>query len=249
MDVGKIAKAFVGAGACCALVSCAPLPDVRPPSAIAVGAGSREAGIKTTYAELSAAGGKVYQLDPASSTVKIYVFRGGRAASKGHNHVLSAPQFTGFAYVPPNGLSGSRFDLEFRLDQLAVDDPQYRAGLGDAFASTPTDDDIRGTREHMLGDRNLQAAQYPLAYVRSVAIAGELPKLAAKIEVELHGQKQQMWVPLTIDGLPAKLIATGTLVLRQTDFGIRPYSVFGGLLAVQDELVVEFMLVGSERSR
>jgi hypothetical protein len=32
-------------------------------------------------------------------------------------------------------------------------------------------------------------------------------------------------------------------VLRQSDFGIRPFSVMNGLLAVQDELRLEFTLV------
>jgi len=34
----------------------------------------------------------------------------------------------------------------------------------------------------------------------------------------------------------------GALVLKQSDFGIKPFSVFGGLLAVHDEVVVEFSL-------
>ena len=37
--------------------------------------------------------------------------------------------------------------------------------------------------------------------------------------------------------------ARGEVVIRQSDFGIQPFTVLGGLLAVKDELVVQFELV------
>lgn len=227
------------------LLSCTSSPPVSQPSVAPARASSNAANLKATYAGLEEAGGKVFTLDPKASIVNIFAFRAGRAASKGHNHVLSAPQFAGFVYVPSGTLAGSRFDLEFRLDQLVIDDPQYRSKLGSAFATNPTSEDIRSTKDHMLGERNLQADRYPFVVIHSLAIAGEVPKLAARIEIELHGQKREMWVPLDVEGLPDQLVVTGSFVLRQSDFGIAPYSIFGGLLAVQDEMVIEFKLVGT----
>jgi polyisoprenoid-binding protein YceI len=96
----------------------------------------------------------------------------------------------------------------------------------------------------MLGENNLQADRFPFVRIHSVQIAGEIPKIAAKVQIELHGQQREMWLPLSIAGLPGQLSASGSLVLRQSDFGIQPYSVLGGFLAVQDELVIEFSLVG-----
>ena len=89
--------------------------------------------LRAIYSELETAGGKVFTLDPHSSVVRMYAFRGGRAAKLAHNHVLAAPQFAGFFYLPPGGASESRFDLEFRLDQLEIDNPANRAALGSAF--------------------------------------------------------------------------------------------------------------------
>jgi len=37
--------------------------------------------------------------------------------------------------------------------------------------------------------------------------------------------------------------AQGTARLKQTDFGITPFTVGGGLLAVDDELVVRYRIV------
>ena len=84
-----------------------------------------------------ASGGKLFALSPAQSTVRMYAFRAGKAARFGHNHVLSAPQFKGYFYLSPEGASvgvgASRFALEFRLDQLELDNPEHRAAVGDTL--------------------------------------------------------------------------------------------------------------------
>ena len=194
------------------------------------------------------AGGKLFALSPAQSTVRIYAFRAGKAARFGHNHVLAAPQFKGYFYLSPDGAGASRFALEFRLDQLQLDNADQRAAVGDSFANPLSAEAIASTREHMLGEFNLQADQFPLVRIASLEISGEAPKFAARVAVELHGQIRSMWLPLTVRGLPQALSAGGTilaegaLVLRQSDFGIQPYSVLGGLLAVRDEVIVEFSL-------
>jgi hypothetical protein len=197
------------------------------------------------YAELSKAQGKLFNLDPKRSSVRIYAFRAGQAAKVGHNHVLSAPDFKGYFFLATSGAPTSSFDLEFRLDQLEIDNPNERSNLGKAFASKLSPEVIASTREHMLGEDNLQALRFPFVRIRSVQISGETPKFAAKIAVDLHGQTREIWVPLTVTGLPEHLSVEGSLVLRQSDFGAKPYSVLGGLLAVQDEVIVEFKLSGS----
>jgi len=202
--------------------------------------------LAATYAVLQASGGRVLALDPARSDVRIYAFRAGRAAAMGHNHVLTAPQFEGYFHRAAGGPAASRFDLAFRLDQLELDPAPLRAALGGAFASAIAPDAIAATREHMLGVDNFQAQQFPWVRIRSLQIAGEAPKFAAQVAVELHGQTRELWVPLTVAGWPEHLQVTGSMVLRQSDFGVRAYSVLGGLLAVQDAVVVDFTLQGDE---
>ncbi|POZ51540.1 YceI family protein [Methylovulum psychrotolerans] len=225
------------------LNGCSTLATTTP-SDSAAAQHSQAPDMQARYAQWGQAGGKVFALDPHASQVLIYAFRAGRAAKLGHNHVLSAPVFTGFFNWPTSGAPASRFDLEFRLDQLVLDNPKHRAGLGGNFAAVLSPEAIAATREHMLGADNMQATAFPFVRIHSLQIAGEAPKFAAKIAVELHGQTREMWLPLNVDGLPERLSVTGALVLRQSDFGAQPYSVLGGMLAVQDELVVEFTLQG-----
>ena len=200
--------------------------------------------LQSIYSRLEKTDGKVFALDPALSAIKIYAFRGGAAPTLGHNHILTSPQFSGFLFLPNNGISNARFDLEFRLDQLVLDNLDERSKLGEAFASIPTQGDIARTRDHMLGNDNLQADRFPFVRIHSLHVFGAVPKLAVDIQVELHGQTQKMTLPISVEGLPSLLCATGSFVIRQSDFGIKPYSVLGGFLAVQNELVIEFSLVG-----
>jgi polyisoprenoid-binding protein YceI len=246
MTPHRATRALLGLAVLLALASCAS--DGRAPAATAAptpaSAPAAEAPLAATYAALARDGARVYALDPAASTVRIYVFRDGRAARLGHNHVLSAPKFQGFLAMPATGAADARFDLAFRLDELEIDVPANRAGLGPAFASVLTADAIAGTREHMLGESNLQADRFPVVRIRSLRIVGESPRYAAQVAMDMHGRTREMTVPLKVEGLPDRLSVSGSFVVRQTDFGVAPYSVAGGLLAVKDEVVVDFTLVG-----
>jgi hypothetical protein len=174
--------------------------------------------------------------------VRIYAFRGGGARQFGHNHVLSAPVAKAYVALAQPGQDNARFDLEFRLEDMEVDKPELRSALGEAFASAIGPAMVESTREHMLGEFGLQAERYPLVRVASLRVVGEAPKLSAQIAVDLHGQRHTQWVALTVAQTPTGLQVQGALVLLQTDFGLRPYSMLGGLLAVQDPLVLEFVL-------
>jgi hypothetical protein len=207
------------------------------------------ADLGANYAALRASGETIFQLDPGKSEVRIHAFRGGRAAKLGHNHVLSAPRFAGYFHLPRDGTGRSGFDLEFRLDQLALDDPAQRSRLGTAFASELAAAELASARAHMLGADNFQADRFPFVRVHSLQIVGESPKFAAQVSIELHGRTRQMWVPLDVEGLPELLSVQGAFVLRQSDFDVRPYSVLGGLLAVEDAVVIEFRLLGAPRTQ
>jgi hypothetical protein len=53
---------------------------------------------------------------------------------------------------------------------------------------------------------------------------------------------KQFTVPVEIEYSKDSLNVAGKLVLKQTDFGIEPYSVLGGVLRVKDAVVLVFRL-------
>ncbi|KAI1695929.1 hypothetical protein Ddc_20847 [Ditylenchus destructor] len=136
-------------------------------------------------------------------------------------------------------LSGAGVELGFRLDDLVIDKPEWRAALGAEFASRPSESDIAGTRANLL--KAVDGERFPAIALRSKAVAGALPTLALQLAVSWHGRERVLDVPMRVErpGGDGPLRAVGSLVLRQSDFGIAPFSVLGGLLAIQDELTVD----------
>jgi hypothetical protein len=244
MNFRKLSSVLPSMFAGLALLSCGANPPVSTTGAASIGVRAEGSELTAIYTELGAAGGRDFHLDPKSSAIRIYAFRGGRAPKLGHNHLLSAPRFTGYFYLPSGGPDSGRFDLESRLDQLELDNLDLHSGLGEAFASQFSPADVESTRAHMLGEDSLQSDRFPFVRIHSLQISGESPKFAAKILVEMHGRKREMWIPLGVEGLPDRLFVNGSFVLRQTEFDVQPYSILGGLFAMQDEVVIEFKLVG-----
>ena len=186
--------------------------------------------------------GRLYRVDAATSQVRIHVFRAGRLAKVGHNHVIGVERLTGQVFVPTDGIAGAGVELAFRLDDLAIDKPEWRAPLGPEFASTPSASDVAGTRANLL--RAVDGERFPVIAMRSTAVAGAFPVLALKLAVNWHGQTRLLDVPVRVvrpagDTGSSVLRTQGALVLRQSDFGITPFSILGGLLAIQDELTVD----------
>jgi hypothetical protein len=161
--------------------------------------------------------------------LRVLVFRGGAAARLGHNHVLRA----GDLRVDRPAVGPL---LRFRLAALQVDPPALRAALGPAFASVMDEEDRAGTRANLL--KALDAAAHPEVVLRTLQQVGEGGRRAVEAEITLHGITRRQWFVVSVDGRRAR----GEVVIRQSDFGIPPFTVMGGLLAVQDALVVQFDL-------
>jgi hypothetical protein len=222
------------------LAACAaPLPTPLPLPPPAQAAPPLQAHFAALQAER---GGQLYRIDADTSAVRIYVFRAGRAARLGHNHVLAAPRFEAWL-LRPEALADARFELRLRLEDLLLDDPALRAATGGSFASPLSPEAVAATRANMLGERGLDAVRHPALGLRLLELAGEPPRLAARIEITLAGRRHVLSLPLNLqDQAHGGLRITGAFVLRHSELGLQPFSVAGGLLAVQDELVIEFSL-------
>jgi polyisoprenoid-binding protein YceI len=180
-----------------------------------------------------AAGAAVYAVDPAASLLAVTVRRAGLMARLGHDHVVASHTLAGQA-APGLG----RADVSFRVDQLTVDEPQP---LRDAGIDTrPSPQAVEGTRNNMLGPV-LDAQRYPVVTLHAERAADGTGPL--RVAVTLHGVTRWLELPAAVQVDAHQVIAQGTARLKQTDFGITPFSVGGGLLAVDDELEVRYRIV------
>lgn len=173
----------------------------------------------------------VYVVDPRASFLAITVRRAGPMARLGHDHVVASRSLSGI--VAPDA---GRAEVSFRAEQMTVDEPQLLREAG--IATQPSQEAIEGTRRNMLGPV-LEAERFPLVALRAERMDGGHLRVA----VTLHGVTRPLELPAAIRIGAAEVEATGTARLQQSDFGIRPLSVGGGLLSVQDELDVRYRIV------
>ncbi|MDC8756397.1 YceI family protein [Janthinobacterium fluminis] len=216
----------------CLLGACAPAPRV-PPAAPAAPAAADDFG-QAYYARLQAGGQTVLRIDPQASLIGVTVRRGGVLARMGHDHIVASRGVAGFV-APALG----RADFHFRLDQLSVDEAGLRQEAG--LDSKPSPADIEGTRNNML-TRVLDAAHFPDVLVHAERTAADAP---LRVSITLHGVTRTLDIPVAIEaGADGRgLVASGSVALKQSDFGLVPFAVFGGALAVQDRMELRFRLV------
>jgi hypothetical protein len=183
------------------------------------------------YRAAAASGAAVYAVDPGASLLTVKVGRAGPMARLGHDHVVASHTLAG--YVAPGA---GRADVSFRVDQMTVDEPPLLRDAG--IATQPSSQAVEGTRKNMLGPV-LEAQRYPMVTLHAERLAGS----DLRVAVTLHGVTRWLALPAAIQVDAAQVAASGTARLKQTDFGMTPFSVGGGLLSVQDELEIRYRIV------
>ena len=187
------------------------------------------------YRQAAASGTRVLVIDPAQSQVVVTVRRGGALARFGHDHVVASRAIEGFA-AP----SAGRADFHFRLDQMTVDEAPLRRAAN--LDTQPSADAIAGTRTNMLS-RVLEAERFPLVVLAARQPGGQAAGEALQLSITLHGVTRTVAAATRIDVTPEGIAASGTLQLRQSDFGITPMSVMAGAMTVQDTLELRYRIV------
>jgi hypothetical protein len=191
------------------------------------------------YRDAQARGEPVLRIDPSRSQATLRVYRDGRFARFGHDHIVASRDIRGYVLLPTD-IAQARADLYVPLASLSVDEPGLRAQAG--LDTTPSSGDIEGTRRNML-DRTLEAERYPFAVLHLSYGAGPRETPVLNAVVRLHGMTRDQEVSVTLDTSGGELRVTGRFVLTQTGFGMTPYSILGGALQVRDGVDVEFDLV------
>jgi len=185
-------------------------------------------------------------IDTATSQVELRVRAAGPLAPLGHAHVLQATGLAGELWLDP-ALERSRLQLRLPVDSFIVDDPQARAAAGGDFARPLPEDARRGTREHLLGEQQLDAAHYPQILLESSALTVLAGDAAAgegtlSLQVTVRARTTVLAVPVAWEQHDGTLRARGQFTLSQSALGIEPYSVGGGALRVADDVEARFEL-------
>lgn len=183
-----------------------------------------------------------YTVSADESDLRIVVYRAGRVAALGHNHVARAGGLSGHVDLAPD-VHRSVFTLSVAVAEFEVDPPEARRDEGEAFSKMPPPAAIEGTTRNMLGKRVLDAARFPTIDIRAVAVTGPPWAPDVTVRITLRDVTRDITVPVAVWHNDRLLVATAVFDVKQTDFGIKPLSVFGGAIAVQNALRVRLRIV------
>jgi polyisoprenoid-binding protein YceI len=128
-----------------------------------------------------------------------------------------------------------------------VDDPAARAEAGPDFAGEVPASAREGTYQNLMRPEVLDVERHPEIVVRSSGLAGTWASPEVSADVTLKGQTRRVEAPLEIEFSDQGLTARGALRIRQSDFGMTPFSVAGGAIQVADEIEIVFAIVANVR--
>jgi hypothetical protein len=215
------------------LSACSQLPPPPAASVTTPAAPATTIATSTTHntSTTPTTAGPLLQIDTAQSLIVVTVRRSGILARLGHDHVVASHAVSG-TVTPSRNVA----DFQFRLDEMKVDEADLRQLAG--LEKQPSADAIEGTRHNML-TKVLDADRYPLVSVHASRMADGQP---LQVAITLHGVTRALAIPVALREENGVINVKGTLTLKQTDFGLTPFSVMAGAMAVQDQMELRFDL-------
>ncbi len=167
---------------------------------------------------------------------RVYVFVG--KTGLGHNHAVSGLLQAGRVAVGAADQAGM---LVFDMRSFTADTVEARKALGlpgETDASTQ-----KQVQANMTGPDVLDVARHPTAtfQIRSALsskqqVQGRPPVYELIGVFTLHGVMREVMIPVEVEQRGEWLRLRGMFVIKQTDFGMKPYKKLGGVVGVADEL-------------
>jgi polyisoprenoid-binding protein YceI len=166
------------------------------------------------------------KIDTLRSTMTVKVGKSGLFSSFGHNHEIRAPIASGSIV----GTTSVEMAVDARRMQVLDPDlsPKDRAEVQRTMQSAAV----------------LDSERFPeIRFVsRAIAVASAENGYRVTGELTLHGVTR----PVTVEVREHGGHYTGSVKLKQTQFGMKPVTVAGGTVKVKDEVEVVFEIVTQE---
>ena len=166
-----------------------------------------------------------HTLGPESGTLTVRTKRTGAAAKAGHNLVIDVTAWRATLEI---GEDPAQSSIELDADATSL---RVRAGTGGMQA---LGDDDKANIEQTIDDEVLQ--RQPIEFrATAVAIAEDGSRISVQGTLTLGGKTGPIALELAIGAGGA---LSGGAVVKQSDWGIEPYSTLFGTLKVVDEVEV-----------
>ena len=190
-------------------------------------------------------GAVAYQVVPEESLLQILVYRGGAMARLGHNHVIASHHLGGEVQVTDDP-TATRFEIRVPVNELTIDEPAMREDAGPDFPAGVPQSARDGTRKNLLSEALLDGANYPEMGLLATDVVAAGEGFDVGVRITLKGQERDVRVPVHIERKQGALIARGEFALKQSELGLKPFSVAMGTLVVLDEMKIRFEISARE---
>ena len=189
-----------------------------------------------------------YVIVADESLLTLHVFRAGALARLGHNHVIASRHLQGRLQFS-GSLRDASLALTVPVTLLTIDDPALRLQAGVDFAADVPDSARSGTRDNLLGPALLDGSRFPGIQIESESMTGTVPgRVMATLQIRVRDVQTRLELPVNVEQRDAlTLVASGEATLRQSQFGLVPFSVMMGALQVQDEMQLKFRIVARDQ--
>jgi hypothetical protein len=162
-------------------------------------------------------------VDVDHSSLKIRVYKSGFFSGFAHDHEMVEPLSSG--RVDPAALS---VEVHFDARKMTVLDSE----------ASPAD--RAQVQETMLSDKVLDAQRFPeIGFVSRSVKASGTNAYSVEGDLTLHGVTHAVKVPVSFAGGHY----TGSVKLKQSEFGIVPIKLFAGSVKVKDMVEISFDIV------
>ena len=173
-----------------------------------------------------------YRLVPEKSKFTVQAYAEGLLSAFGHDPVLEIKEFTGEVQFVSGSFESASLKITIKADSIAV--------------SSQVKEKDRLEIEQTMREQVLEIAKYPEIVFGSSSIS--VTRLAegryrARLigDLTFHGVTQRnLWITAQVSASGEELRAEGDFSLKQSDFGIKPFSAAGGTIKLKNELKFSF---------
>jgi polyisoprenoid-binding protein YceI len=185
-----------------------------------------------------------YTVDRDASQLYVVVHRAGLLSFLGHDHAIVADSWAAELCLGSPIAQGAHASLTLETGSLVIDSDSARSLAG--MDGGPDDDTRRDLQATFLDAEHLDASGFPEIRLELRAVEGTADdEVRVEGTITLHGITRDVGFPVHVQRTDTgTLLMTGTLRIRQRDFGIEPESK-AGLVKVANEVDLQFALVAS----
>lgn len=171
-----------------------------------------------------------HSLGPQAGKITLNVYRDGVAAKMGHNLVLAATKWSGKAEVVAGDPAASSVELTIDSRSLEI--------IGAQGGIKPLSDKDRADIKRNINDKILITSRNPEITFQSTEVTGNAPNFKVKGNLTLAGKSQPVILDVRVDERSGR--ASGNTTIRQSSYGIKPFSALMGALKIKDSVDIQF---------